>query len=193
VKGPADLVEKIQRAYFAANLLEPKSWVSKADELWDAAELLRPTLEDRWKRTRSDPAWAHGGGHPPLGLNGVRLMLCAYAIENLCKASLVSSLLPAERKQVEDDGVLPGRIGSHNLVLLAEMAGCCVSVDEKAELIRLTEAAVAFGRYPLPKKAERLFAEESPSQEAKDANGLVDDDLRLPGILFDRLRKRPFP
>jgi hypothetical protein len=53
----------------------------------------------------------------------------------------------------------------------------------------LGEAAVDFGRYPLPKEAERLFPEETVAREAKHANGVVEDDLNLPGILFDRFRK----
>jgi hypothetical protein len=190
VKGRAELVARIQQEFFSRNLLEPQSWVSKADELWEAAELLRPALEERWQKARSDPAWAHLGGNPPLGLNGVRLMLCAFAIENLCKASLVSSLSEAERQQVEHKGSLPSRLGSHNLPALARAAGFDVSAEEEAELLRLMEAAVAFGRYPLPKGAERLFAEEPPSQKARDANQLVDADLTIPSALFTRFRER---
>jgi hypothetical protein len=190
MKGPSHLVEKVQVAYFSENLLEPRSWVAKADELWQAAEILRVTLEPRWQKTRDDPSWRYGGGNAPLGLNAVRLMLCAYALENLLKAVLVTSLSPEERKQVESDGSLPGRLGSHDLNSLVSMAGLTVTADETAQLERLSEAAVAFGRYPLPKKATQLFAEESPAQQSKDSNEVVDADMTTPGALFGRLRER---
>ncbi len=188
MRGRTDLVDRIRREFFAANLLDPQSWIRKANELRDAADLLRPELDRRWARTRRDPAWADGGGEPPLGLNGVWLMLRAFEIENLCKARLVTLLSETERENAEATGVLPERLHSHRLPSLMGQTGLILTGEEKAQLERLEEAAVAFGRYPLPTRSDRLFSEEPPVQADYDLDEVVDADSELPSAIAKRLR-----
>jgi len=188
LQGPSDLVDRIRRDYFAANLLDPCSWVRKADDLLDAANLLRSELDRRWARTRENPAWRHGGGDPPLGLNGVWLMLRALEIENLCKAHLVTSLSETERGDVERAGVLPARLHSHGLPSLMRQTGLPLTEEEKGELQRLQEAAVAFGRYPLPTRSDRVLSDEHLARRGYDLNDVVDADSAIPSAIARRLR-----
>lgn len=188
MRGRADLVERIRREFFTANLLDSRSWIRKADELRDAADLLRSELDQRWARTRRNPAWVHSGGDPPFGLNGVWLMLKAFEIENLCKARLVTSLSEAEREQVETTGVLPVRLRSHGLPSLVRQTGLSLTDQEKGQLERLEDAAVAFGRYPLPTRSDRLFSEEVAVRQGYNLNDVVDADSRIPSAVARRLR-----
>ena len=190
MRGPARLVARVQEEYFAERVLDPRSWVITADDLWSASELLLPALQQRWAKTRADPDWRFLGGDPPLGLNSIRLMLCAYALENLFKAILVERLSGADKVTVQASGKLPKGFASHNLVVLATRAGIKLTVDESAVLGRLADAAVVFGRYPVPRNATALFAEEPAAMQSKDANALIDADLDVPGDLFRRVRGR---
>ncbi len=189
MRGAPDLVDRIRREYFARNLLDPASWIRKADELRDAAALLRPELDRKWAQARSDPAWAYGGGDPPLGLNGIWLMLKALEIENLCKARLVASLSNEERAQVDAAGSLPRRLHSHDLPSLMRQTGLALTDEEKGQLERLEDAAVFFARYPLPTRSDRMFSEEAPSRRDYDLNDVVDADSELTEEIARRLRE----
>jgi hypothetical protein len=188
LRGPSDLVNQIRREYFAANLLDPRSWVRKADDLRGAADLMRPELDRRWAVTRADPAWSHGGGNPPLGLNGVWLMLRALEIENLCKAHLVTSLSETEREEVETRGVLPRRLHSHGLLSLMQQTGLLLTGEEIGQLERLEDASVAFGRYPLPTRSDRVLSEENSARRSYDLNDVVDADSELTSAIARRVR-----
>jgi hypothetical protein len=182
------LVNQIRREYFAANLLDPRSWVRKADDLREAANLMRPELDRRWALTRADPAWRHGGGNPSLGLNGVWLMLRALEIESLCKAHLVTSLAEAEREEVQTRGVLPRRLQSHGLTSLVQQIGLPLTGEEIGQLQRLENASVAFGRYPLPKRSDRVLSQENSARRAYDRNDVVDADSELTSAVARRVR-----
>jgi len=188
MRDPLDAMAQVRLGFLAANLLDPRSWIRKANDLRDAAGLLRPELDHRWARTRQDPAGAQRGGNRPLGLNGVWLMLKAFEIENLGKARLVKSLSDAERKQVDTTGVLPRRLHSHVLPELFRQTELLLTDEETAQLKRLEEAAVTFGRYPLPARADDLLSPEAPVRQKYDANDVVDADSEITSVIVKRLR-----
>jgi hypothetical protein len=115
-------------------------------------------------------------------------MLRAFEIENLCKAHLVTSLTAIEREQVETTGILPARLHSHGLPSLAQQTGMSLTEEEMGQLQRLEEAAVTFGRYPVPTRSDRVLSDENSARRNYDLNDVVDADLEIPSAIARRLR-----
>jgi hypothetical protein len=189
IQNRSDLFDRALREYFRSNLLDPMSWVRKADELREAAELLRPVLEVRWKEAREDPSWAFSAAAKPLGLNGVWLMLMGFAIENLSKACLIRALSEAQREEVERSSELPKHLRSHDLISLVQAAGLAIDSHEEGELKRMSEAATFFGRYPMPLRAGGLMTPDNDEWRRYNFNQIVDADLEMTRSIFERLRK----
>jgi hypothetical protein len=114
-------------------------------------------------------------------------MLKAFEIEDLCKARLVTLLSQTERKQVVTTGVLPRRLHSHLLPGLIRQTGLPLTDEEKAQLQRLEDAA-AFGRYPIPARADRLFSREASVRQKYDLNDVVNADSEMTSAIVRRLR-----
>ena len=136
---------------FAQRVLSPRHWIITANGLVSAAECLVQNIETFWQALDTDD------DETPIPLSamiGSRyqntfLMLYGFAIENLCKAYVVTQLSTADRVSL-NLGRLPGRMKSHNLRdLVKAQLGLTLDINED-ELLKRLEAAVTWaGRYPV--------------------------------------------
>lgn len=107
----------------------PHIWVSKADELFAAFQVI---VAKEAERNYATP-----------GLSGVAYMLAGFTIEVLLKALLVQS-----ESRFDADGNF--KLRSHALRELANQAKLSLSADENKLLERLEEYLKWAGRYPIP-------------------------------------------
>ena len=179
-------LEKVAREHFAANSLEPGNWIAKARGLLEAAQSLEDTLlEPTFRNGKSDPAWRPSTDGRFLNLNGVCLMLRAYALENLCKAILIQTL-PAAERQVIADGSLAKDATGHDLPKLFERAHLPANDLERSQLERLTEASMWFGRYPMPISSSANMLVETEARRHLNELEVIDVDRAVTKILIDR-------
>jgi hypothetical protein len=141
--------DEVSRQIYASELTRPESWIVAANELLAAATLLEAHVEAWWQSVR---VWAKHQGtiFSEHGCHGIYMMLCAFAIENLCKSMLISSLTPDEREQVRERGLLPKRFKNHDVVDLVKSVHLSIDIREEELLRRMARAAVWHGRYPVP-------------------------------------------
>jgi hypothetical protein len=184
------LLERAAGEHFAANSLEPESWIAKARGLIEAAQCLEDTLvAPKFRNGKSDSGWRPSADGRFLNHNGVCLMLRAYALENLCKAILIRTLPEAER-QVIIDGSLAKSATGHDLPTLFERAGLEVNDFERSQLERLTEASTWFGRYPMPLNSAVRRLEEPEARRHLNELDVINVDLAVTKALIDRALTR---
>ena len=113
----------------------------------------------------------------------IALMLLAFAIENQCKAVLVSK----QPQLISGNARLPGSLVTHDLGKLVGACGVAVTSTESAVLARLSEYTWA-GRYPVPTDAIRRKA-QPPVQGAwiKNRLGPVDELWRIGREILARI------
>ncbi len=180
------LLRQIVDGYFAGNSLEPESWIAKARGLLEAAQSLEDTLVSPARlRGKTDPSWRPSTDGRFLNMNGICLMLRAYALENLCKAILIRALPEAERNAVLD-GTLAESATGHALLDLFRRAGLEADDMEQEQLRRLTRASVWFGRYPVPLKSSEMNYSESVAHRALDELQVIDADHVVSKRLIER-------
>lgn len=136
---------------FARSIGEVTEWQEKAASLLMSLEAIRPVLVESWKSLID--AEIGERSKPELKIHGTYLMLAAYAIENLLKASIVRS----RGWSVEElEKALPKEIKSHDLVALSQSAGIAFTVEGKELLARQSTYSTWAGRYPAPIKVGDL-------------------------------------
>lgn len=117
---------------------QPFRWVLKGDELRRAASLL-------WAAIDEDMTAPSLGNSPSFWMvQSQWLMLEAFALENILKASLAAY----GHKPWTADGKLTKTFKSHQLVELADRAGVDLSAEEREVCSLATQASTVFGRYP---------------------------------------------
>jgi hypothetical protein len=132
---------------------EPVFWRRVAADLLHASDAIEPAAQDYWNmwaEKRHDELSAIGnrrGGHK------VVLLLRGLAVENLLKALIIGRLPEAERWALVKSGELTTSLTKHDLAGLARAADFPVTPEIAALLLRLQEAVVWSGRYPMPKRA----------------------------------------
>lgn len=134
---------------FAQNVLHPVLWLSSARSLMGAAESLTKEIARFWQESVPDSTkplemilWAD--------YQKIFMMLYGFAIENFCKAYMVTQLSADQRRRVVERGELPGKLKDHNLLrLVEEKIGLKVEVEERKLLKSLEEAVLWAGRYPV--------------------------------------------
>ncbi len=133
---------------FAQNVLHPGLWLSSARSLMGAAEHLTEAIAGFWQEPGPE-------GKPLEMILGadyqkIFMMLYGFAIENLCKAYMVTQLNADERRRIVEKGELPGKLKDHNLPrLVEEKIGLKVEIEERKLLKSLEEAVLWAGRYPV--------------------------------------------
>lgn len=117
------------------------------------------------------------------------MMLYGFAIENLCKAHVVTKLNGGELSDLRS-GKLPKRLKTHNLErLVTEDIGLAVNDSEK-ELLKRLEAAVTWaGRYPVSAGPIGQKKHEIKEQMLAMPQGLRGDDLVCTRQLVERIKK----
>ena len=137
-------------------LLNPRSWVERADEMLDASKVLEPQLRKYWSvvlTNAKEGTYGKGGEHPhvpPPNLHGPYFILVSYALENLFKALIIKRQKDEISTQFLQTGRLPRLIRAHNLVKLSKEANIKMDVGEEDILTRLSRQSRWKSRYPVP-------------------------------------------
>ena len=89
-------------------------------------------------------------------------MLVAYAIENLCKASMIIQNKKKYEQEILQKRGLPKELKTlrHNLLGLVNKLNINISKDENNLLMRISRQSLWQGRYPVPIKANDLKSVE---------------------------------
>ncbi|MCX6009875.1 MAG: hypothetical protein NTW48_07600 [Chloroflexi bacterium] len=137
-------------------LLNPWSWVEKADDMLEASRVLEPQLRRYWSVVLTNAQqgkYDKGGEHPdvpPPNLHGSYFILVSYALENLFKALIIRERSDEISSQFLQTGRLPRLINEHNLVKLSEEAKMKMDIKEEDILTRLSRQSKWKSRYPVP-------------------------------------------
>lgn len=132
-------IDQSHRNLYANKVLNSKKWIEIAEELLAAARILEPYVEEWWlnrrKYAQKKKRFFRYNYH------GIYLMFVAYAIENLCKANVISSLTQEEKIKIKKEGTLPKIIKSHNLPELVKQIGLKTTIKEELLLARLVQSS----------------------------------------------------
>jgi hypothetical protein len=133
----------------------PAAWEMSADKLLIAARVLRTVRQtvDSSQLKVGDALPDEARLHPP------ELMLRGMAIENLMKAVWLR-----RGNQLVTSGSylgVPGA-GAHDLLQLADVLQLSLTPDERHLLKRLSHFIEYAGRYPIPKRADKLKPQAVP-------------------------------
>jgi len=147
-------------------------WVKSADDLLAAAGELEPSIKTYWtiskenleaeredvREGRDRRPWKEAGPY----LQAIHSMLVAYAIENLCKASLILQNKKQYEQEIRQKRGLPKELKTlrHNLLGLVNKLNININKDEKNLLVRISRQSYWQGRYPVPTKAKDLNSVE---------------------------------
>lgn len=136
--------------WFTSTIVDTTAWSSSADDLARVLTLLTPQIDSFWESLGT-------GEFGPLGdgfrIQGVYLMLAAYALENYFKGALVAMY---KWSAADIKAKLPSELKSHDLKSLAEPLKLPLSVEEIDLLERLSAYSTWAGRYPVPLFREGL-------------------------------------
>ena len=141
---------------YLEDLLNPRLWVAKADEMLEASKVLEPQLRQYWSVVMTnlkEEKYDKGSEHPdtpPPNLHGPYFILVSYALENLFKALIVGERSDEIRSHFFQKRRLPGMLKKHNLVKLSKEANMKVDIKEEDILIRLSRQSKWKSRYPVP-------------------------------------------
>ncbi|MFH0877959.1 MAG: hypothetical protein V1863_07040 [Candidatus Omnitrophota bacterium] len=136
---------------FTKRLKDPARWLSKADELIFVANILKDKLDSHWKKV-ADEKNKIIFDYSMATVQGVYLMLIAFAFENFCKAIIVGrNRKEWERKTLK---TIPDVLKNHKLRELVEKnIGMKLDISEQCLLERLSRYATWDARYPTPTAA----------------------------------------
>jgi hypothetical protein len=141
---------------YLEDLLNPRLWIGKADEMLEASNVLEPQLRQFWSvaiTNAKEEKYNKGSEHlnaPPPNLHGPYFILVSYALENLFKAIIVVERSEEIRSQFFEKGKLPRLINEHDLLRLSKEANIKVDIKEEDILVRLFRQSKWKGRYPVP-------------------------------------------
>jgi hypothetical protein len=174
--------------HFAQHVLDPTRWIATAHHLMSAAERLAPDIEQFWNRLDQ---LDEGGTFSLSDMVGsqyqnIFMMLYGFAIENFCKAYVVTKLSKDERSRLKSGG-LPNKLKTHDLEgLVTKEIGLAVDNGEK-ELLKRLEATVTWaGRYPV--STGPMKKQEFKKQMLALPQGLRGDDLVRARQLAQRIK-----
>lgn len=155
----------------------PASWLSLAEELEEAADILWRIRERQGKRLMAKTKIVQGEKQPRRvvetaeapSISRPYVVLVGYALENVVKGLLI-----ARHPEYINSGKLKGGIGHHHLTNLVGRLDDLDLTPAEREMCEILEEAIPYwGRYPIPKNQSQLSAEVA-----------VDEDFRT---VFRRL------
>jgi hypothetical protein len=159
---------------------EPLMWLEQARRLKEAADAVGAKSPDAIERFQRNDRERMFIVYPfP--------MLAGMAIENLLKGILVGrnpEVVQRDRLNAREwhRGEHP-----HDLRHLARLAGVILTEDEEDLLVRMSEAVLWNGRYPVPKKSLRLEKTTRRGGAEKSRRTFITSDPRLFEGLYGRL------
>jgi hypothetical protein len=135
-------------------------WASKADDLLRGASSLRQRTPFLDRQPSSLDAADFFPGTEEWSLHLAMLMLRAFAVECLIKATWLQ-----QGGLLFQNGRYKGVDGDkgHDLVALARRVGIELGAEEADALERLSDYAVGPGRYPLPSSVEKTAPRSNPA------------------------------
>lgn len=126
-------------------------WLLAAKKLIASARLMMPEIARKWElvspfreNTEIDKSEFEVLANQ---LQSVCLMIIAFALENVMKASLVVRRRESFHAHILQTGTLPNEVRIHDLLRLAKLCGLQLGDEDSRGLKRLTEHAVWIGRY----------------------------------------------
>lgn len=142
--------ESVYLPLYAEKSLNVESWLINSQELLKVAA----TFEDDINLLSGPQANFKNRSYDKPCLSALEeayFMFIAYAIENMCKAIMISQNTGKYRSEIMQTKKLPSDLKTHNLVnLVRNEAGLLISEDEEVLLARLERNAVWSARYPVP-------------------------------------------
>jgi len=142
----------VTRSNYHSTFRFADNWIMKANQLIEAAGDLESSVRQawidlmRWYQARAEVVTPSSGVFP------IYFMLLGFAVENLIKARLLMDNQVEFDRHVEEHGLLPDELKSHDLVGLANRVGWKYAIEEEDLLRRFTRCAIWSGRYPIPSK-----------------------------------------
>lgn len=131
-------------AKFSKSILDPNSWIATAKDLIFSLLCSRPQIIEFYKATIECKL----GESVPVNkrLQGIYMLLGAYAAENLMKAIIIKSNF----SEISHIKQIPKEIKSHNLLSLAAKAHISLTDYGLDLLKRMSYFSIWAGRYPAP-------------------------------------------
>ena len=175
-------------------------WEKSADNLLAASKKLEPNIKKYWSEWREilteerknlkvrdiDPKII-----PRRYFQDIYSMLVAYAIENLCKASLILKNKKQYEQEILQKGILPADLKTprHDLAKLVKKLNLYINPYEKNLLLRISRNSHWQGRYPVPVKAEDLNPVVKDEGNAHFVAFLAPEDIPKLKLLIIRIKK----
>jgi len=153
--------------YFSQRVLHSQEWFDNANRLMLAMRLIEPSIQSYWAILRKHEGFSEET--PEYECHLIFLMLAGYAIENLCKGFLVTSLSDEEVTAVKS-GKYPRRLATHNIPELVKWAGLEADEVEKNLLLRIQAAVVWRGRYPAPRSGDEILPSIQAGSDVRRIN-----------------------
>jgi hypothetical protein len=140
---------------FERTLRSPQAWRETSDRLRTAARLVWKPWIDAQQELESQQGRRHVSRNvvEHFGVAPAALMLSAFAVENLLKA-VIATTLPTSGS-VEK---IPALMRTHDLEALCASARIAINSDERTLLLRLQLASEWAGRYPTPTTPDKYRA-----------------------------------
>lgn len=189
------------RIQYLEQALDWRLWVKSADDLLAAAEELEPSIKRYWslakesliaeqedvREGRPRRPWKEQGPY----LQAIYSMLVAYAVENLCKASLILQNKKQYEQEILQKGGLPSELRTprHNLLDLVNKLNFNIAEDEKNLLLRISRHSYWQGRYPVPTKAKDLNSVEMHDGIPHFVAFLAPNDFPKIELLISRIKE----
>lgn len=146
--------EEYWKSQYVDRVSDMKNWIETAKDLVRALQFLRAPAIQFFKGLASsyegDIATPNEKRND---VQGVYMMLAAYAIENLMKIIVIND------SKLQIDAInpkLPKVIATHDLVSLAQSAGVSLTTEGVELMARLSRYAVWAARYPATTKVDAL-------------------------------------
>lgn len=150
--------EKYHKQSFSSLAKDPESWLNSAQNLKNAADVLRNSCWPKKRRFHDLKA-----AKSDFLMGPVYMLLAGLAVETLIKGIIVG----IEPKLVEEQKLSP-ELTRHDLLKLYKRAGLIENALQNNLLLRLQNYVQNFGRYPvtrtkqtMEKKAQTRFSGET--------------------------------
>lgn len=180
--------EKVYVPLYIDQALKPELWLSNSEQLLKTANEFEKDLDILWGQPVNYTK--RNENQPSLGfIQGIYFMLIAYAIENICKATIIKINKPKLKSEIVKKKKLPKSLNTHNLVkLVRHKVGIEISVNEEELLLRLERNAVWASRYPVPLSCEDINANKRLSSGQKlFLSYFHRDDIKRIKQLFNKI------
>ncbi|MBW7990978.1 MAG: hypothetical protein FVQ84_13310 [Planctomycetes bacterium] len=176
----------LQAINFSNRLTDTKLWLSMADDLIAAANILEVEVVKYWSEICVENNQIVSTSNRKY-VQGAFSLLIAYALENYFKALLIHQ----ERKSLKNKllSKLPKYLSSHNLYQLAFKSRFKIDLSEEELLSRLSRSSIWAARYPIPVGPNALTAMQILSNgRAHLAAYYAPNDINRIHSFIDRLR-----